>query len=226
MNPLADYEGEVPGAALLVIRDGEVVTREACGFADLESRVPVTPSTNFRLDSITKQFTAAAILELGLEHDPLIRQLLTHTSGLVDYEDVLDSDEQVDDTAIPRLIDGHPRYFEPGTAFRYSNTGYTLLTLIIERKSGMSFGDFLRTRIFEPLGMHDTTVGPGSNRAYGYSLLVEDRQDCLSSTKAHGRAPIKIAPAPRAATAASIHRSTISPNGSLPSIAASTPRPA
>ena len=190
MSAFADYEGDVPGAAVLVIRDGVVVTRSACGYADLEARVPVTPATNFRLASITKQFTAAAILELGLAHDPSIQQLLTHTSGLIDYEDVLDSDWQVDDRDVPRLIEGHPRYFAPGTSYRYSNTGYALLALIIERESGMSFADFLRTRIFEPLGMQATTVGPATNRAYGYSLVnglwTRTDQDRTSATRGDG----------------------------------------
>lgn len=193
------YQGEVPGAALLVVQDGEPVVRKAYGLANLEPRAPATPGTNYRLASVSKQFTAAAILllaqdgRLGLD-DPLrrwlpslpdaangitLRHLLTHTSGLVDYEDLMapGATEQVLNADVLRLLNPEDRlYFTPGSAWRYSNSGYALLALIVERASGRRYPDFLRTRIFEPLGMRHTLAylrgGPEiANRAFGHSEI-------------------------------------------------------
>ena len=184
------YAGDVPGASVLVVRDGEVVVRRSYGLADVENRVAATPSTNYRLASVTKQFTAAAILLLAedgkltlddrvqrwlpsLPVDVTIRQLLTHTSGVVDYEDFVTT--RVLDADVLRLLEPHARtYFAPGTSYRYSNSGYALLALIVERASGQSFASFLRDRIFQPLGMTNTVahvegVSVVANRAYGYS---------------------------------------------------------
>ena len=191
------YEGTVPGAAVLLLQDSEPVVCRGYGLADLERGVPVTPATNFRLASVTKQFTAAAILllgedgQLGLDQPVrnwlpalppaadavTIRQLLTHTSGLVDYEDLIpDSmNAQLHDADVLALLDTQSRtYFPPGTAYRYSNSGYALLALIVERASGRSFAEFLRERIFAPLGMagtvaHQEGVSAVGHRAYGYS---------------------------------------------------------
>ena len=199
---MARYRGEVPGAALLVIRDGRAVVRRGYGLAELETGRAVTPATNFRLASVSKQFTAAAVLllvedgRLGLD-DPVrrwlpglppaadavtVRHLLTHTSGLVDYEDVMppglapdDLSDQLGDADVLALLEGQDRtYFAPGSAYRYSNSGYALLALIVERVSGVDYPRFLRERIFAPLGM-DATLAyvkagpPVPERAYGYS---------------------------------------------------------
>jgi CubicO group peptidase (beta-lactamase class C family) len=191
------YSGQVPGASLLVIQDGKAVVRRAYGMADMEAHVAATPSTNYRLASVTKQFTAAAILllaedgRLGLDDkvrswlptlpaatdSVTIRQLLTHTSGLVDYEDVIPegTTRQLRDADVLRLLSTQNRtYFAPGTGYRYSNSGYALLALIVERASGGTFQDFLRARVFAPLGMRQTLayVADGAavpDRAYGYS---------------------------------------------------------
>ena len=191
------YDGTVPGAAVLLLRNGAPLVRRGYGLADLEQGAPVTPTTNFRLASVTKQFTAAAILLLaedgllGLD-DPArnwlpslpaasaavtIRQLLTHTSGLIDYEDILPPSmtAQLHDANVLELLETQDRaYFPPGSAWRYSNGGYALLALIIERASGRSFAEFLRMRIFRPLGMtgtvaHQEGVSTVANRAFGYS---------------------------------------------------------
>ena len=191
------YGGEGPGAALLVVQDGRAVVRRGYGQADLEARAPVTPATNFRLASVTKQFTAAAVLllvedgRLGLD-DPVrrwlpslppeadaitIRHLLTHTSGLIDYEDLMtpDATAQVHDADVLALLEGEPRgYFPAGTGYRYSNSGYALLALVVERASGAPFAEFLRERIFAPLAMSGTVAHRDGfdtvpNRAYGYS---------------------------------------------------------
>jgi CubicO group peptidase (beta-lactamase class C family) len=102
--------------------------------------------------------------------------LLTHTSGLWDYEDFVPDSQttQVHDADVPTLIArADSAYFAPGAAYRYSNTGYALLALVVEKVSGISFASFLRDRIFQPLGMrgtvaYETAVGGLANRAYGY----------------------------------------------------------
>lgn len=195
---MRDYDGAGPGASLLVIRDGKAIVRRAYGFADVESGVKATPETNYRLASVTKQFTATAIRRLAEEgklslDDPLrkwlpslpaatdaitIRHLLTHTSGLVDYEDVMaeDTKEQLHDADVLRLLESQDRLeFAPGTSYRYSNSGYSLLALIVERASGVSFATYLREHVFAPLGMKDTVafeegVSTVAHRAYGHTL--------------------------------------------------------
>ena len=201
---MARYTGAVPGASLLVIHDGVDVVRRGYGLADLEAGSEAGPATNYRLASVTKQFTAAAILLLAedgrlrlddhartwLPELPTatgavtLRHLLSHMSGLVDYEDVLLADgmpelpagAQLHDADVLRLLAAQDRtYFAPGSRYRYSNSGYALLALIVERASGRTFQAFLGERIFAPLGMHDTLAyvsggPPIEHRAYGYSL--------------------------------------------------------
>lgn len=195
---MRDYQGQVPGAAVLVIHDGLPVVRRGYGEADLEKHVPVSAASNFRLASMTKQFTAASILLLMQDGklslaDPIrkwlpslppatqevtIRHLLTHTGGLIDYEDVIPDTvtEQVHDADVLKLLESQDKlYFPPGSAYRYSNSGYSLLSLIVAKASGTDFATFLRERIFSPLGMTGSVafedgISTVSNRAYGYSL--------------------------------------------------------
>ena len=196
---MRDYSGDVPGASVLVLRDGEPLLQRSYGLADLEAHVAATPRTNYRLASVTKQFTAAAILLLAEDgklslDDPLrkwlpslpaatdpitLRQVLSHTSGLVDYEDVMapDATEQVHDIDVLHLLETQDRlYFAPGTDYRYSNSGYALLALVVRKASGKDFATFLRERIFQPLGMAHTVayeegISTVADRAYGYSLV-------------------------------------------------------
>jgi CubicO group peptidase (beta-lactamase class C family) len=191
------YDGAVPGASLLVVCNGKPVVLRSWGFADVEAGMPATPATNYRLASVTKQFTAAAILLLAQDNKLFLsdraskwlpslpksaqsitlHQLLTHTSGLVDYEDLMPegTTTQVHDADVLKLIEGRDSlYFPPGTSYRYSNTGYSLLALIVERVSGKSFATFLHDRIFMPLGMthtvaHQDGIDVVSNRAFGYA---------------------------------------------------------
>ncbi|HET6630341.1 MAG TPA: serine hydrolase domain-containing protein [Woeseiaceae bacterium] len=193
------YDGAVPGASVLVLKAGEPVVRRSYGLADLEHGTPATPATNYRLASVTKQFTAAAVLLLAEDGRLLlddrvrkwlpslpasqdritIHHLLTHTSGLIDYEELMPADleKQLRDADVLKLQEQEPAlYFQPGTHWRYSNGGYALLALIVERASGMTFQAFLRERLFLPLGMDNTlayvTEGPPvPNRAYGYSFI-------------------------------------------------------
>jgi CubicO group peptidase (beta-lactamase class C family) len=194
---LRNYADEVPGASVLVLRDGQSVVRASYGLADLETGRPATPSTNYRLASVTKQFTAAAILLLAEDgrlnlgdhvsdwlrslppatEQVTIHHLLTHTSGLIDYEDVIPENlnAQLNDADVLRLLETQERtYFRPGEGYRYSNSGYALLSLIVQQASGKSFGTFLRERIFQPLGMDDTVVFQDGvstvrRRAFGYT---------------------------------------------------------
>lgn len=195
---MRDYAGQRPGASVLVLRDGVPVVRRSYGLADLETGTAATARTNYRLASVSKQFTAAAVLLLVEEGrlrlddnargwlptlpdaaaDITLHHLLTHTSGLIDYEDVMDTADprQIQDVDVLRLLERQDRtYFTPGTGYRYSNSGYALLALIVERASGQRYADFLRDRIFHPLGMMHTTAyesGRSSiaHRAYGYSF--------------------------------------------------------
>ena len=190
------YAGQVPGAAVLVIRDGLPVFRRVYGLADLERGVAATPATNYRLAFLTKQFTAAAVLLLAedgrLSLDDrvrswlpslpaaadavTVRELLTHTAGLIDYEDLIPTDatQQVHDADVLRLLESQDHtYFAPGSAYRYSDTGYALLALVVARASGSDFASFLRQRIFNPLGMHasvayEAGVSAVAQRAFGY----------------------------------------------------------
>lgn len=191
------YDGDVPGASVLVVLDGVPVVRRAYGLSNLEEGVRTTPATNYRLASVTKQFTAAAILllaedgALGIDDSirtwlpslpaaadaMTIRHLLTHTSGLIDYEDVMPEGltVQLKDADVLRLLESQNRtYFAPGSSYRYSNSGYALLALVVQHASGRSFAEFLRERIFLPLGMRGTVayeegISTVAVRAYGYT---------------------------------------------------------
>ena len=187
----------MPGASVIVIHDGRVILRRAYGMADLERHVPATPETDYRLASVSKQFTAMAIMLLvrdgKLRYDQPIREilpelpaaaqsvtvrhLLNHTSGLPDYEDLIPDSQTVqvsDRDVLALLARKDTLYFAPGSAYRYSNSGYVLLGLIVERVAGVSFPEFLRARIFAPLGMtasvaHVAGVDTVPHRAFGYT---------------------------------------------------------
>lgn len=194
---LAAYAGpDRPGACFLARQAGVVVYQGCVGMAELEAARPATPETAFRLASLTKQFTATAALQLVAEGTldtattlrsvfpdfPLwagavtLHHLLTHTSGLVDYEDVMpDDDRQITDAGVLAVLRAQDStYFPPGSAYRYSNSGYAVLARIIEETSGRRFGAVLEERIFAPLGMTGTVahvdgVTTVPHRAYGYS---------------------------------------------------------
>ncbi|MGH8221823.1 MAG: serine hydrolase domain-containing protein [Woeseiaceae bacterium] len=195
----AAYTGTaLPGAAVLVIRDGEVLLARGYGMANLEEAEPVTPATGFRLASVTKQFTAMCVLmladrgQLSLdetmvdvfpdfpEYGRLItmRNLLQHTSGLIDYEPFVpeDSPDQVTDRGVLDIMRQQTgTYFVPGSEYRYSNSAYAVLSQVVETRSGKSFATFLTENIFEPLGMDNTVayqkgISTVANRAYGYAI--------------------------------------------------------
>jgi CubicO group peptidase (beta-lactamase class C family) len=191
------YQGDVPGASLLVLHEGEAIVRRAYGYADLEHHVAAGSVSNYRLASLTKQFTAAAVLLLveegrlslaasirewlpslpAMADRATLRHLLTHTSGILDYEDLIPADrnDPLHDADVLQLLESENRsYFPPGTGYRYSNSGYALLALIAAAAAGTDFASLLRTRIFAPLGMHHTVaheegVSTVAQRAFGYS---------------------------------------------------------
>lgn len=192
-----------PGAAVLVVKEGRVAFEHGYGVADLRTRRRIDTRTNFRLASLTKQFTAAAVMLLVREgklryEDSLtgvfpgfpeygrritIRHLLNHTSGLLDYEDLmLPADPalpfertQIKDTGVLELLmKQNSGKFAPGSRWSYSNSGYVLLGLIVEKASGRPFAEFLQTRIFAPLKMTESLCyergkNDVPNRAFGHA---------------------------------------------------------
>ena len=194
----APYTGAaVPGASVVVIRDGHVIIRRAYGMADLQRRVAATPETDYRLASVSKQFTAMAVMLLAqdgkLRYDQpardflpelptaasavTVRHLLNHTSGLWDYEVLIPESRttQLTDDDVLALVASKDSLSPPaGTTYCYSNSGYVLLGIITARAGGMPFPELLRTRIFEPLGMRATVAHVEGrdtvpHRAHGYS---------------------------------------------------------
>ena len=195
---------EAPGAAVLVVRHGREVFRHGYGVTDRRTLHRIEPNTNFRLASFTKQFTAACIMLLvrdgKLHYDDRltdifpefpaygkaisIRNLLNHTSGLPDYEDLLmaeypntpeDKIPQILDVGVLKLLEQQGSgKFPPGSEWQYSNSGYAVLAMIVEKVSGKAFGQFLHDRIFAPLKMNNTLAyEKGKNevphRAYGHT---------------------------------------------------------
>jgi CubicO group peptidase (beta-lactamase class C family) len=193
-----------PGAAVVVIRNGFVVFTRGYGVADLRSLHKIDEHTNFRLASCTKQFTAMAVLllihdgRLGYEErltdifpdfpeygrSITIRNLLNHTSGLLDYEDLMAKPAagtpakeipQIKDAGVLVILKQQKTTkFPPGTKWDYSNSGYAVLAMVVEKASGQPFGSFLHDRIFAPLKMNETVAyekgkNTVSNRAFGHT---------------------------------------------------------
>ena len=190
---------DAPGASVTVIQKGKVLLAKGYGLANVEEKIPCTPETNFRLASLTKQFTAMSILiladrkKLSLDESLVdffpefpsygkqitVRHLLSHTSGLVDYEDVIPAGTTIpvlDRDVLRLLLKQDKTYFPAGSKFRYSNSGYSLLSLIVEVRSGMPFAQFLKKNIFQPLKMEQSLAYEQGfaiipKRAYGYSSV-------------------------------------------------------
>ncbi len=207
------YKPSEPGAAVIVTQNGEVCFRKGYGLANLELNVPVEPGMIFRLGSITKQFTAVAILmlaergALGLEDDITkylpdyptlgktitIQDLLRHTSGIRSYTDMPEwlplwrKDFQV--TELIELFKDQPFEFEPGTKWKYCNSGYILLGAIIEKVSNKSYAQFVREEIFLPSGMDHTLyddpalIVPGRVTGYSKSTNGFSNSPYLSMTQ-------------------------------------------
>lgn len=192
---------EAAGLSVAVARGDKIVFERDAGLADIDSKRPADAATEFRIGSVTKQFTAAAIMKLveqgklGLD-DPLakyvpdfdtggravtIRQMLNHASGIPNYTnpDFIKIAGKPDLTRedVLKLVSGKPFDFEPGKGWRYSNTNYFLLGLIVEKLSGPSYADFLQREFFGPLGLKRTRYDDGTtvpDSAQGYAFNPAD----------------------------------------------------
>ncbi len=186
---------EGPGASVLIARNGKILFEKGYGLADIEHHRAMTPLTKFRVGSITKQFTASAILKLQEQgklkvEDKLskyfpdyprggevtLRHLLTHTSGIHSYTDKPGFSDSVTKPvtadALVKSFQTDPFDFEPGAKWSYCNSGFFLLGCIVEKASGQSYEEFLQKSFFAPLGMRDTGVHHSdsalTNVALGY----------------------------------------------------------
>ncbi|HEY4205318.1 MAG TPA: serine hydrolase domain-containing protein [Puia sp.] len=221
------YPAGEPGFVVSIEKKGELIYRNWVGHTTSgASETPLDSTTNFRMASVTKQFTAMGIFLLEKEgslhfDDPighwlpelpqhvgqkvLIRHLLTHTSGILDYESLIPDNQtrQVVDADVLKLLSAHDStYFPPGSRFRYSNSGFCLLALIIERASRQPFASFIKERIFIPLRMDHSFVYetdssyvyegyPTRHRALGFARdssghIIPSDQSVTSATKGDG----------------------------------------
>ena len=173
-----------PGLTVLVRKDGDIVCHNSKGIARTEGSRPINSDTGFRIGSITKTFTALAIMQL-VEQDMIslddklltivpelsdtfqditVAHLLAHRAGLLDYIDDNSDMTSLDGLTTSQILDLIPisglknLIFEPGTSAEYSNTGYVFLALIIEKVSGMDYPTYMKTNIFDPIGMNNTFV--------------------------------------------------------------------
>jgi CubicO group peptidase (beta-lactamase class C family) len=207
-------QANAPGLAVLVQENGRTSFEKGYGLRDLRTKTKIDPPTNFRLASFTKQFTAMAIMLLvhdkKLRYDETlveifpdfpaygktitIRNLLNHTGGLPDYEELMAAAEtprnsriwtperQIHDAEVLRMLEAESKgKFPPGTSWSYSNSGYVVLGLVVAKASGQSYGDFLRARIFRPLHLDHTIVyqkgeNEIANRAFGHSQVASDHR--------------------------------------------------
>ncbi len=194
---------KIPGIGLGVTRDGKIIKATGYGLANVELNVSVKPESIFQTGSVGKQFTATAVMmlveegKLGLDDKitkyfpeapaawkaVTVRHLLTHTSGIADYggeestmgKGVVNFRQDYTEDDLVRIFSAMPMDFQPGEKWKYSNTGYVILGVLIHRVTGKFYGDFLQERIFHPLGMTSTRIIsevdiiPG--RTTGYRLL-------------------------------------------------------
>lgn len=166
---LADFDADEPGCSAAVGVDGEVVWADAAGLADLDPEAPLTPDSVVDFASVSKQFTATAILLLeqqgvlsqedsvatwgpGMPDDVTLADLIHHTSGIPDYVYLLDAgdDETTTNADAIDSLDG-AEFGEPGTYFEYSNSNYVLLALVVESATGAAFPEWLDENVFGPL---------------------------------------------------------------------------
>jgi CubicO group peptidase (beta-lactamase class C family) len=188
----------MPGAAVLVSQNGDIIYQKGFGYADIEKKIPVTPDTKFKIGSVSKQFTAVAILKLQEEgriktedklskyisdfprgNEVTIYQLLTHTSGIHDYNSTpnLDMTKPVTPQALLDIIKKLPYDFNPGERYLYNNSGYFILGYIVAQLSGKTLSEYLNETFFMPLGMNNTGIYENNialnNQAQGYSMNGE-----------------------------------------------------
>jgi CubicO group peptidase (beta-lactamase class C family) len=195
----SSYNSKTAGVAVGIVKNGELIYKKGYGTANLEYDIPITPKTIFKVGSVSKQFTTFSIYllerqgKISLDDDirkyipelPVyektitIKHLCSHTSGLKDQWALLTlagwrMDDVITSEQVMKIVTKQKELnFSPGNQFKYSNTGFTLLTEIIKRVSGKSFSEFTKENIFNPLGMENTLIYDDNekivkNRAYSY----------------------------------------------------------
>ncbi|MFP3591169.1 serine hydrolase domain-containing protein [Chryseobacterium sp. SIMBA_038] len=195
----SQYNSKTAGVAVGIVKDGKLIFKKGYGTANLEYDIPITPKTIFNVGSVSKQFTTFSIYllekqgKISLDDDvrkyipelPIyektitIRHLCSHTSGLKDQWALLTlagwrMDDIITSEQVMKIISKHKALnFAPGSQFKYSNSGFTLLAEIVKRVSGKSFAEFAKENIFDPLGMENTLIYDDNektvkNRAYSY----------------------------------------------------------
>ena len=190
------YKADAPGAMVIISKNQHTIFSKGYGLANMHSKEKIDAFTNFNIGSLTKQFTAFCILQLAAQQqlslqDPLIkyfpdfnrqtgqsitlRHLLTHSSGITDhyaYTDTNSVKHATDKDVLQAVRNIGSTYFTPGSNYRYSNTAYCLLAMVIEKLSGLSYSRYMRQHVFQPLAMTHSSVlqlgVPIMKRAYGY----------------------------------------------------------
>lgn len=216
------YPNNTPGISIAVMQNGKLIFKNSYGLANVETKQKLSTATNFNIGSLTKQFTAMSILQLAAENklsldDHLgkffpefnrkvadkitVKDLLTHSSGIVDHYGFVNTRNMkhahnIDVFNAVKNIDS--TYFEPGTNYRYSNTAYCLLGLVIEKVSGMHYAEYLEKNIFQPLRMansfvwNETAKIPREAKGYSYNDSISTfkisgaEQNIFFSTEADG----------------------------------------
>jgi CubicO group peptidase (beta-lactamase class C family) len=184
----------IPGIALAIVKNGQIVIAKGYGLSNVEHQVAVKPETIFQSGSVGKQFTATAVMmlveqgKIGLDEkiskylgevpeswkDMTVRHLLTHTSGLTDYPDDFDFRRDYTEDELLKRAQAITPAFKPGEKWQYSNIAYLTLGILIHKVTGQFYGDFLQDRVFKPLGMTSTRIISEAdiilNRAAGYRI--------------------------------------------------------
>jgi len=190
--------GPVAGLSVAVVKGRDTIVMKGYGYADLENDIPATASTVYRIGSITKQFTSAAVMQLveqgkiGLDDDItkyfpgfqtrgqhiLVRHLLNHTSGIPSYTDIASFGRvitlELPQDSLLALVQKDSLMFAPGSGFYYNNTGYYMLGMLIEKVTGQSYATYMTQHLFQPLGLRSTyycsTEPLIKHRAQGYAV--------------------------------------------------------
>jgi len=214
------FESDMPGTAIIATKNGEIVYRNAFGLANVELDIKMEPDMCFKIGSISKQFTAAAIFmleeqgKLSLEdsilkylpnysmdyRDVKIKHLLSHTSGIKNYTGFNNGKKLIRDSYTPQeLVDiilNKPLDFKPGDEWKYSNSGYTLLAVIIEKITGETYRKFIKENIFQLAGMENTYFANDESvfpkLVKGYRMDVEELKtaEYMSMTHTYGAGDI------------------------------------
>src|SRR5437762_2407075 len=195
------YKDNKPGAFIIISKNNQPVFKKGYGLANMQSKEKITNTTNFNIGSLTKQFTAFSIVQLAErkqlslqdklikyfpDFDPTtgnlitIQQLLTHCSGITDHYALTDTSlikHASDKDVLNAVKHSDSTYFTPGTKYRYSNTAYCLLALVIEKIAGKSYSGYIKKNIFTPLAMQHSVVWQTGKPIYKQAIGY----DCDSS---------------------------------------------